>query len=35
MEYSFVTIVEIHTLNIDICVCLKERFFFNRTTFKI
>jgi len=29
MEYSFVTIVEIHTLNIDICVCLKESFFFS------
>jgi len=28
LNILFVTIVEIHTMNLDVCVCLKERFFF-------
>jgi len=35
LNILFVTIVEIHTLNLDVCACLKERFLFIRTTFKI
>jgi len=34
LNILFVTIVEIHTLILDVCESLKERFFFIRATFK-
>jgi len=34
LNILFVTIVEIHTLILDVCVCPKETFGFIRTTFK-